>query len=69
MFHRFLNGDVGERNKHVVQPAGAGGFCYCAEAAEHKLIYAYVTAQWAVHKHQDLRVQVEFPPRRLVRGC
>lgn len=49
-------------NKHVVQPARAGGFCDCAEAAEHKLIDAYVTAQWAVQRHQDLQVQVELPP-------
>ena len=34
----FLNGNVGEMNKHVVQLTGTRGVFYCAKAAKSKFI-------------------------------
>lgn len=57
----FLNGSVGEVNKHVVQLTGAGCVIYCAEVAKPKLIL-HATVQWVGGRHQDREAQVKLQP-------
>lgn len=56
----FQNGNVGGVSKQIIQLAGTGGVCDCAEAVNPKLMQ--VTAQCVVHTHQDIEAVAEFLP-------
>ena len=51
----FLNGDIGQMHKHVVQLTGARGVLHCAEAAKSKFIprWEFGSTQCSEDKHKQ----------------